>query len=335
MNQQYDSIEQVIGEDLFVKVRYVRDWLFSNDIDSENRFVECKVLDRSGKNLAYDVMPKAYTEDLTEITDIENLNLYTDGQINEDEYIYNPNCCALVIDLGSVKKFVKQIQVYHYYKDGRKNKHKLEISENGVNWITLYDSTINGEYTETADGKLNEVQTESVSNQITAIRQNLDSINLLAQKNSQEYAQLLIQQNNLSTTVSSLNDEIKAMSNMVQDSGGWKFYMKQIGAYNGTDIDDVETCISMDAQDGISVTSSAKAGYKTSLMPDELAGFYDDGINGSQQVFSVNGKLTWAERFRTTTGVDFNEKMKIIPAHYTNNGNSNWMLAFVKGGGES
>ena len=56
------------------------------------------------------------------------------------------------IDLGSSIE-ISEIKVWHYYQDGRiYNGTKTEVSEDGVNWTTVFDSAVSGTYAESAEG---------------------------------------------------------------------------------------------------------------------------------------------------------------------------------------
>ena len=339
VNQRAEQIEHVVGKKLFepVKMRFVRDWLYSNDKDEENRFVECQVINHHGVNVASGIIPTAYDNDLTELTNISNLEIYTNEAINNN-YIYNNNCSMLQIDLGSVQDEIDTIKVWHYFVDDRTCESKLEISEDGINWITIFDSTVDGHYVETSLGYENTVQSQSLLDQISFLKQTINSFNLTVQRNNDSYSSLLVNQQTISQRIQNMEDNISSYTEQITDANGWKLYMKQIGAYYGEDVDSIETCIDMNPEEGISVTSSEKKGYKTSLKPDELVGYYNPGTleGNGETVFSVRGDLTYSKRFKTDTGVDFGS-MKVIPIKYNNpvKNNAFNILSFVKGGGDS
>lgn len=341
VNQKTSEIEQIIGKKLFdaVKVRYIRDWLYFNDKDNQNRFVECKAIKADNTNIAKGKVPTAYDKNLNVITAVSNLSKYTDDII-DSSYIYNSDVVMLQLDLGLVYNDITTIQIWHYYEDGRTCDSKLEISEDGENWFSLYDSTINGRYAETSSGYENIVQTESISDQISFLKQTLNSFNLTIQENSENYAQILAVRDEIRESVQKVEGNVTSINNQIMDAKGWKLYMnKTLGMNTDIDIDNVnniETCIQMNPEDGITVTSSSKEGYMTSLMPDELAGYYNDGTmaDKGKKVFSVKGDLTMATRFQAKTGIDY-VTMKQIPVTYTINGTTRNMLSIIRGGGES
>lgn len=255
-------------------------------------------------------------------------------------YIYNSRVTMLQLDLGAVYSDIATIHIYHYYDDERICASKLEISEDGQNWISIYDSSIDGEYAETSRGYENAVQTKSISEQISYLKQTINSFNVTIQKNSDNYAQILADQEYIVNRVKSAENDISNINTQILDANGWKLYMnKTLGMntnINTDNINNIKTCIQMNPEDGITVTSSSKEGYMTSLMPDELAGYYNDGtMSGKgEKVFSVKGDLTMATRFQSKTGIDY-VTMKQIPVTYTINGTTRNMLSVIKGGGES
>lgn len=56
------------------------------------------------------------------------------------------------VDLGQ-QYTLDYIKVWHFYKDGRSyHDVKTQVSEDGVNWTTVFDSNVSGEYQETSSG---------------------------------------------------------------------------------------------------------------------------------------------------------------------------------------
>ncbi|PWJ51117.1 hypothetical protein [Faecalicatena contorta] len=333
-SQKADEIISIVGKNLFesINVRYIRDWLYNNNIDTENRFVECRVISSNDENIAEGILPTAYTSNLTEITNIESLSIYTDGTV-DTEYIYDSDCAVLQLDLGDIYNDIETIQVYHHYTDERKNETKLEISEDGINWITVYDSSINGTYAETQNGYTHLIRSESIADQISFLKQTINSFNITIRENNDNYSSIQQTINSITTEIQDTNDKVESYARQVTDANGWKLEMARIGAYNNYE-GAVETCIEMNPYEGIAVSSTDKMGYKTKLQPDRLVGVYDDGVSGEETVFSVSGDLTYSKRFKTDTGVDFGS-MKIIPVKYKENDKECNMLSFVKGGGNS
>jgi len=66
------------------------------------------------------------------------------------------------IDLGGVYN-VDKVVVWHYAADGRTyHNTKTQVSADGTNWMTVYDSAVSGEYPETAAGKTHSFTTMPV-----------------------------------------------------------------------------------------------------------------------------------------------------------------------------
>jgi len=83
-------------------------------------------------------------------------NSIVDGQY-EDTTLYvsvsTTDPTYLEIDLGGVAE-LEQVKVWHYYLDERTyHDTKTEVSEDGITWVTVFDSAVDGEYAETSAGK--------------------------------------------------------------------------------------------------------------------------------------------------------------------------------------
>lgn len=82
----------------------------------------------------------------------------TNGDITSANYYGMVDSLSYVqIDLGTLYG-INQITVWHYYLDSRiYNSTKTQVSANGVDWITIFDSAVSGTYTETASGKISTI----------------------------------------------------------------------------------------------------------------------------------------------------------------------------------
>ena len=70
--------------------------------------------------------------------------------------------CYMEIDLEE-KIPINQLGVFHYYKDNRTyHDTETQVSEDGNNWITIFDSNNAGEYTETSEGKWHGMETREI-----------------------------------------------------------------------------------------------------------------------------------------------------------------------------
>jgi hypothetical protein len=89
-------------------------------------------------------------------TSSSNLAIATDGLTESASYVDVGSVlgkATLEIDLGDIASLTS-IKIWHYYTDARTYKEKkLEVSEDGITWVTIYDQTVNGDYVEGVAGK--------------------------------------------------------------------------------------------------------------------------------------------------------------------------------------
>jgi len=119
-------------------VRYIRDWINGSTSNTGNHWVEIEAYS-GGVNVA---LGKSATSPIL-----------TDGAVASSPYYSQGSGLQSVqVDLGEVC-IVEVINVRHYYADGRTyHNTKTEVSADGVNWVTVFDSAIEGEYPETSAG---------------------------------------------------------------------------------------------------------------------------------------------------------------------------------------
>lgn len=336
VNQKADKIIQAIGNSAFepVRVKYVRDWLYGNDKDDQNRFMECKIINNEGINIAKGIIPSTYNESGNLITGVASISKYTDDITSEEDYIYNENLSMIQLTLSSVVEDVSMIQLFHYYADGRKNSMKLEISEDGTNWVTIYDSSLDGEYIETSEGHSFPMQTQPIYDQISYLKQTIDSFNLRVQQNEDKYAEISTQYDNITNRVQTVEDGMRNMTEEVIDANGWKVTLSSIGAYSDEENPIPETTTIRLNPDGFSVSSSEKKGRSTIITADRFSGFYNDGISTyedekGEEVFFLDEDLLTTARVKIKRGADF-ITMKQIPVTFNNVKG----IVFVKAGGD-
>lgn len=129
------------------KVRYIRDHLgYGSTSNGSNHWIEIMAFDKDGTNVA--LGKYALNENGEEPTAL------TDGNIDTGQWsTYGmDNGKHMTVDLGTTYE-IDSIKVWHYYGDGRTYyKTKTEVSLDGVNWETVFDSQISGEYPETSAG---------------------------------------------------------------------------------------------------------------------------------------------------------------------------------------
>ncbi|MBO0962962.1 discoidin domain-containing protein, partial [Neobacillus sp. MM2021_6] len=134
------------------KVRYIRDWIKGSSANTGNHWVEIKAMSGTTNR----ALNKDVTLSPNSTVGNNSLAIIVNNDINSNNYMGSSPSGALAwvqIDLGAVYEDIDFIQVWHYYNDGRTyHNTKVEISEDGITWTTLFDSSITGEYKETANG---------------------------------------------------------------------------------------------------------------------------------------------------------------------------------------
>ncbi|KRE33432.1 hypothetical protein [Paenibacillus sp. Soil724D2] len=161
------------------KVRYVRDWLNGSTANTGNHWIEIQASDASGVNKA---LGKTVTSGQA-----GNLGVVTDGDVTSNNYATAPTgLSSVTLDLGAVFD-IASVNVWHYWADLRTyHNTKTEISSDGVNWTTIFDSSVSGEYAESAAGRSYPMETVietkpavdtiSMNDQYAEPRINLDTI---------------------------------------------------------------------------------------------------------------------------------------------------------------
>lgn len=121
-------------------VRYIRDWTNGSTSNTNNHWVEIQAIDPSGTNVA---LGKSSPSEL--ITDGSTAsNLY---------YSAGSGLKSVTVDLGDTYN-ITYLHVWHYWSDRRTyHNTKTEVSTDGTNWVTVFDSAVEGEYPETPEGK--------------------------------------------------------------------------------------------------------------------------------------------------------------------------------------
>ncbi|MGF9741572.1 GH25 family lysozyme [Priestia megaterium] len=167
---EYDALQNAVK-----KVRYVRNWVSGSSANNGNHWTEIKVMSGTvnrAKNIAVTSnqtlnVPVAVTDEIVNTTG------FAYGVGGTDQYVQ--------IDLGAVYEDVDYIHIWHYYSDGRRyNKNKVEISENGTTWTTLFNSDVNGTYAETAGGKVFAVNSSALNGMVTRMTNTEATVNVQA-----------------------------------------------------------------------------------------------------------------------------------------------------------
>lgn len=129
------------------RIRYVRDWISGNTVNTSNHWNEFKIINSVGENIAWGKDIK-YGANSTQNGTLTN-SVATDG-IVDSQWIGGTGGTNGwgMIDLGYVEE-IHKVHIWHYYSDGRTYyNNKVEVSADGTNWWTIYT----GQKPETAAG---------------------------------------------------------------------------------------------------------------------------------------------------------------------------------------
>jgi hypothetical protein len=132
-----------------MEIRYVRDWCAGSDANPAGIWQEIQVF-HNGQNIALGILATS------SVPLLGGTGIITNGIISEHEYSFSNAYGTPInvqIDLGQIYD-VEKITVWHYNADGRTfKKTKTEVSQDGINWLTVFDSNIEGTYAEPFEGK--------------------------------------------------------------------------------------------------------------------------------------------------------------------------------------
>lgn len=118
-------------------IRYIRDSVSGNSINAYNHLCQIKAISDNGINYAFD---KKVNNAKT---------VATDGIVN-NQYIDAAGDKTFTLDLQFLC-CIEKIIIWHYYADGRTYyNNKVEVSVDGINWITVYE----GQKPETSEGNV-------------------------------------------------------------------------------------------------------------------------------------------------------------------------------------
>lgn len=117
-------------------IRYIRETMNGSNVNPDSHWVEIQAFNSNDKNVA--------------LGKSANSPLLTDGNIETVPYYHGSSFAQ--VDLGSVHT-INYLKIWHYYGDARTyNDIATEVSADGVNWIRVFDSNIDGECVETSKG---------------------------------------------------------------------------------------------------------------------------------------------------------------------------------------
>lgn len=132
----------------FPAIRFVRDWLNGSNENDYNYWNEIRVTDVNGNIISTG-------KTITSNGSIINVANITDNTVSTYGYETSVTGAKYAqLDLGAIHTDIKSIEVFHYYATGIRTfkDTKVEVSDNGTNWVTLRDSAISGTYLETSAG---------------------------------------------------------------------------------------------------------------------------------------------------------------------------------------
>lgn len=144
------------------KARYLRFYLNESNITNQNRWVEIKAY--SGElNILQNLTPSSNKT-------IYNKTCATDGNIDNSKYTYTDGTgeSYLQYDLGEVRDDIDFIHLWHYSTGGNViyNGVKVGLSENGTDFINVFDSNYTGTYRENERGNFIPVNQGAVVEQM-------------------------------------------------------------------------------------------------------------------------------------------------------------------------
>ena len=136
------------------RIRYIRDHINGSTSNTGNHWVEIQALEvDTGENRALSSVGATISGSVPEseqypysriIDGSTDSSIYAAASISEHAYI--------TIDLGAVYD-IETLKVWHYNLDGRTYyETKTEVSIDGVEWFSMYDSSVSGLYIEEGSG---------------------------------------------------------------------------------------------------------------------------------------------------------------------------------------
>lgn len=133
-----------------MNVRYIKHVLNGSNKNINNHFVEIQAYIKGGANMA---LNKKVTSTIPPMGVSKPLEAIVDGKIISGEYVNTEGETEITVDLGQVYDIVL-VKVWHFFDDGRRYKgNKVSVSYDGAHYEEHFNSDIDGEYIEIAEGK--------------------------------------------------------------------------------------------------------------------------------------------------------------------------------------
>lgn len=131
------KIQANIFDETCPKIRYIKDWISGNTVNTSNHWNQFRVFNKVGQNIAWGKDLK-YGSGTSQTGTYVN-SVATDGLINSS-YISGSggNNSWTMLDLGYLQE-ISKIHIWHYYPDSRTYyNNKTQVSVDGSNWYTVY-----------------------------------------------------------------------------------------------------------------------------------------------------------------------------------------------------
>lgn len=149
--------------DVGANTRYIRDWLNGSTSNTSNHWVEVRAIRDTGAQLhaggtTYPERINYYRSDTMSSVNANATNGQRASDGTVDTGLYSsviPYGVPIICDiyLGGVYSCT-HVETFHYWGDSRTyHDTKIQISEDGTRWYTIFDSDRQGEYAESASGK--------------------------------------------------------------------------------------------------------------------------------------------------------------------------------------
>lgn len=130
-----------------MKVRYIREYMRGNSKNSSNHWRQMEAYDENGVNVA--LGKPASNDSWTDgITDAGHFSMGDDNTIPAE------------LDLESIYN-IHELKSYHFADRRIYYNILLQVSTDNINWTTVFDSNVDGEYQEIAVGKTTVLESKS------------------------------------------------------------------------------------------------------------------------------------------------------------------------------
>gem|GEM_PF-867707 len=165
-----------------ISFRYIRDWVNGSTLNKADVFLEIEAMQGTtnvafGKTVTADFASN-WGSGLANVTD-GKIIVTNDGNSTLANYmaITSGGLHSVTVDLGSIYSNIDYLQIYHFPADSRTfHNTKTEVSTDGVNWVTLFDSSKTGEYAETSNGHVINVNINNVVNRIATSESSITAL---------------------------------------------------------------------------------------------------------------------------------------------------------------